>query len=140
MTHPNSIQIRKNRRKMMVSRFSLLTGIGLLIMDYYLTFMTPYWDFQILLSMLIIGCILIIMAFSGKIWRFGTIKSRKNGISRKGECMNCGACCRLPVRCLFLMRNRCLIHRNRPKQCKAYPSRPGQLISHECGYSFELDN
>jgi len=137
MTHPNSVQIRKNRSKLMISRISLITGIGLIVLDYYLTFLTPYWNFQILLSMFIIGCALIFMAFTGKLWRLGTSKSKKNGISRHGGCLNCGTCCRLPVRCIFLFKNRCMIHINRPKQCREYPSRPGQLVSFKCGYSFE---
>ena len=136
MTHPNSAQIRKNRRKLMLSRILLLTGIGLIVYDYYLTYLTPYWNFQILLSMFVSGCLLIVLAFAGKFWRLGTSRSKKNGITRQGQCLNCGACCRLPVRCVFLFRNKCLIHHNRPKQCKGFPAGPGQLVSEGCGYRF----
>ncbi|MCK5397682.1 MAG: YkgJ family cysteine cluster protein, partial [Thermoplasmata archaeon] len=137
MTHPNSAQIRKSRFRLLITRIFLLTGIGLIIYDYYLTFLTPYWNFKILLTMFITGCALIIIAFTGKFWRLGTSRSSKNGISRHGECVNCGACCRMPVRCVFLFRNKCMIHRNRPKQCREFPSKPVQLVSHSCGYWFE---
>ena len=137
MTHPNSAQIRKNRRKLALSRIFFFTGLGLIAYDYYLTFLTPYWNFDILLAMFITGCTLTFLAFAGKFWRLGKSRSKKNGKSRQGQCNNCGACCRLPVRCVFLFRDKCQIHHNRPKQCREFPAREGELVSYGCGYWFE---
>lgn len=128
-------QIKVNRLRSFISRSLLMIGLALIIYVYYLTFHTPFWDLDLLLGMFIVGCILVFMAFSGKMWRLGTARSKKN-FTRQGNCVNCGACCRLPVRCVFLFRDRCIIYRKRPKQCRAFPSRPGQIVSYDCGYSF----
>jgi len=56
---------------------------------------------------------------------------------RYGECNNCGACCKMPVRCVFLWNSQCSIHHNRPKQCRNFPARPKDMVSKKCGYWFE---
>mgnify|MGYP002395603775 CR=1 FL=1 len=134
MVHPNHAQIRRNRMRLWLSRSMLVAGVFMLVLDYYLTFLNPYWDFQVLLWMFIFGCSLIVLAFSGKFLRM----RRSTGIFvRKGQCIGCGACCRLPVRCIFLSGNRCRIYKNRPRQCRSFPSSPRDLVSHDCGYWFE---
>jgi len=105
--------------------------------DYYLTYLTPFWDFDLLLGMFIIGCSMVLAGFSGKIFRLGVSRNRKLQYTRIGKCNACGACCRLPVRCIFLFKNRCLIYNHRPGQCRTFPSRPDQVVSDKCGYSFE---
>ena len=136
MTHPNAIQIRKNRRKLLISRIFLITGLSLIAYDYYLTYLTPFWDFDLLLNMFIVGCVLVALPMLGKLWR-RIVSRRSKASTRQGECVNCGACCRIPVRCVFLFKKKCMIHHNRPKQCRTFPSEPGQLVSYKCGYFFK---
>ena len=131
------VQIRNNRMKVHVSRLFVITGLLIIAYDYYLTFLTPFWDFDLLLGMLILGCSMVFAGFSGKLWRIGSSRYRKPQYIRSGNCISCGTCCKLPVRCIFLMKNRCLIHYNRPVQCRGFPSRPSQVVSYECGYTFE---
>ena len=137
MTHPNAIQIRKNRLKLMLSRISFFSGLALIAYDYYLTYLTPYWDYDILLAMFIAGLTLTFLGFAGKLWRRYVSRYRKGTITRHGECVNCGKCCKIPVRCVFLYKNKCTIHHNRPKQCREYPVGPEQLVGADCGYWFE---
>ncbi|MDP3057104.1 MAG: hypothetical protein Q8N37_01100 [bacterium] len=63
--------------------------------------------------------------------------------NRRGECANCGACCQLPVKCLFLRfdgkgKSYCAIWKYRFLQCRKYPRTKQEWITPEkCGYSFE---
>jgi Fe-S-cluster containining protein len=58
---------------------------------------------------------------------------------RKGDCINCGACCKLPVRCIFLStKNTCIIYKIRPPNCRKYPRCSCEHVTHKsCGYYFE---
>ncbi len=63
--------------------------------------------------------------------------------NRKGKCVNCGACCRLPVDCPFLKPGPdgkifCSIYAFRPLNCRKYPRTESELITEDtCGYRFE---
>jgi hypothetical protein len=63
--------------------------------------------------------------------------------TRRGGCAGCGACCKLPSRCLFL-RDRtdgssyCTIYRVRPLNCRKYPrTRAEWLTARTCGFTFD---
>ncbi len=63
---------------------------------------------------------------------------------RNGECNNCGACCRLPFRCIFLKtapdkKEYCSIYKVRPPNCRKFPRtrEEHELVKSECGYTFE---
>jgi len=61
---------------------------------------------------------------------------------RKGQCINCGACCKLPVPCPFLKEEDgkcvCKIYQVRPLNCRKYPrSRSEHITTQTCGYRFE---
>jgi uncharacterized protein len=66
-------------------------------------------------------------------------------VSRKriGACKKCGACCRLPVACAFLRKNKsgslhCSIYAIRPLNCRKYPRIKNEWITEEgCGFSFD---
>ncbi|HFD81378.1 MAG TPA: hypothetical protein ENK05_13445 [Gammaproteobacteria bacterium] len=65
---------------------------------------------------------------------------------RRGNCNDCGECCRLPNRCPFLRTrsdgggSHCAIYRIRPLNCRKYPRTADELITPErCGYYFEAD-
>jgi hypothetical protein len=61
---------------------------------------------------------------------------------REGECKNCGACCSLPVRCLFLRNGKdgkafCSIYYFRPPNCRKYPRTNKEWITRDvCGFHF----
>ncbi len=63
--------------------------------------------------------------------------------NRKGQCLLCGACCRLPNVCLFLRTNGtgemyCSIYHVRPLNCRKYPrTQPEQITADTCGFRFE---
>jgi len=63
--------------------------------------------------------------------------------NRKGDCVNCGACCKLPNVCPFLRYNSdgkayCAIYIIRPLNCRKYPRTENEFITKEtCGYRFE---
>ena len=63
--------------------------------------------------------------------------------SRKGECINCGACCKLPNTCNFLKnqpdgKSYCSIYVIRPLNCRKYPRAESEFITADtCGYGFE---
>lgn len=63
--------------------------------------------------------------------------------NRKGKCVNCGACCKLPNKCLFLKFKKdgnsyCSIHRIRPLNCRKYPRTKSEWITkNNCGYKFK---
>ncbi|THB70615.1 MAG: hypothetical protein D6B25_19850 [Desulfobulbaceae bacterium] len=62
--------------------------------------------------------------------------------SRSGECQSCGACCILPVRCLFLIDTEdgkayCSIYAMRPLNCRKYPRTQKEWItSDNCSFQF----
>ncbi|PWQ93055.1 YkgJ family cysteine cluster protein [Leucothrix pacifica] len=63
--------------------------------------------------------------------------------NRTGSCSGCGACCKLPVRCVFLTTDndglfRCSIYKYRPPNCRKFPRTPSQLklVEGECTYTF----
>jgi uncharacterized protein len=62
--------------------------------------------------------------------------------TRKGKCINCGACCRLPNKCMFLKHRSngesyCAIHSIRPINCRKYPrAKHEQLTKRTCGFYF----
>ncbi|MHC4559381.1 MAG: hypothetical protein ACYTFW_16140 [Planctomycetota bacterium] len=62
---------------------------------------------------------------------------------RKGKCISCGACCKLPNICPFLKykpdgKSCCSIYPLRPLNCRKYPRTESEFITQEkCGYRFE---
>lgn len=62
---------------------------------------------------------------------------------RHGQCVNCGACCRLPNVCPFLKTNGngkgyCGIYRLRPLNCRKYPRTESEHITEStCGFRFD---
>ncbi len=62
---------------------------------------------------------------------------------RKGQCTNCGACCRLPNICPFLKykpdgKCYCSIYTIRPLNCRKYPRTESEFITADtCGHRFE---
>jgi uncharacterized protein len=62
---------------------------------------------------------------------------------RKGRCINCGECCKLPNICAFLKYHKngksyCSIHKMRPLNCRKYPRTTDEHVtSKKCGYRFE---
>ncbi len=133
----SAVQVRNNRMKAHVFKVFVYAGLLIIAYDFYLTYLTPFWDYDLLLLLFILGCALVFVGFSGKLWRRIVSRHQKIDYIKTGKCNSCGVCCHMPVRCLFLMKNRCLIHHNRPIQCRSFPSKPGQVVSHECGYYFE---
>ena len=93
----------------------------------------------------------------GKIRRFylghfrpGYVESK--AILRRGECLRCGACCRLLYTCPELEEladgtTRCRIHEKRPENCRIFPVDQADLNDREliskdrgersCGFYFE---
>ena len=73
---------------------------------------------------------------------------RRGHARRTGECVRCGACCRLLYRCQFLVTDRdgatsCRIHDRRPPNCRIFPVNEADLLDRDgvlphlpCGYSF----
>jgi hypothetical protein len=63
--------------------------------------------------------------------------------NRKGNCRQCGACCKLPNVCPFLHVDEhglctCKIYPLRPLNCRKYPRSKSELITAgTCGYSFD---
>jgi hypothetical protein len=63
--------------------------------------------------------------------------------SRKGSCIDCGECCKLPQRCPFLVEKNprstyCRIYKFRPLNCRKYPRTCKEHITKlTCGYRFE---
>lgn len=62
--------------------------------------------------------------------------------NRQGECANCGKCCHLPTRCVFLKdgddgKTYCSIYKIRPLNCRKYPRTESEFLTQDtCGYSF----
>ncbi|OHB62706.1 MAG: hypothetical protein A2Y77_16055 [Planctomycetes bacterium RBG_13_62_9] len=63
--------------------------------------------------------------------------------NRRGQCINCGACCKLPNVCPFLMtggdgKGYCGIYPLRPLNCRKYPRTESEHITKDtCGFRFE---
>ncbi|HHQ45312.1 MAG TPA: hypothetical protein ENN13_04140 [Candidatus Altiarchaeales archaeon] len=62
--------------------------------------------------------------------------------NRSGGCVGCGACCRLPKKCLFLREGEkgcyCMIYPIRPLNCRRYPRTESEWITKDtCGFKFE---
>jgi hypothetical protein len=66
---------------------------------------------------------------------------------RRGECVRCGACCKLMFRCPWLDESGalpvCVRHETRPMNCRVYPIDEADLADRDvimpdkkCGYSF----
>ena len=62
---------------------------------------------------------------------------------RRGQCVHCGACCKLPNVCLFLKTNDkgegyCGVYPIRPLNCRKYPRTEAEHITKDtCGFHFE---
>ena len=62
---------------------------------------------------------------------------------RRGQCIGCGACCKLPNVCTFLRfddngRSYCAAYRFRPLNCRKYPRTESEHITRDtCGFKFE---
>ncbi len=62
--------------------------------------------------------------------------------NRKGECKNCGECCKLLLKCPFLKYNKtgksyCRIFLIRPLGCRKYPRTESEWKTREtCGFKF----
>jgi hypothetical protein len=62
--------------------------------------------------------------------------------NRVGKCLNCGACCKLMIRCPFLAydkktsKARCRIYALRPPVCRKYPRVQAEQVFLPCGYRF----
>jgi hypothetical protein len=62
---------------------------------------------------------------------------------RRGRCVRCGACCKLPNICPFLKTNGdgkgyCVIYPIRPLSCRKYPRTESEHITKDtCGFRFE---
>ena len=62
---------------------------------------------------------------------------------RRGQCVHCGACCKLPNVCLFLKTNGkgegyCGMYPLRPLNCRKYPRTDSEHITKDtCGFRFE---
>ena len=62
---------------------------------------------------------------------------------RKGQCVRCGACCKLPNVCRFLAYDEqglavCKAYLVRPLNCRKYPRTKSELITEEtCGHTFD---
>ncbi len=63
--------------------------------------------------------------------------------NRKGHCIRCGECCKLPNVCKFLRydeegKSLCACYPFRPLNCRKYPRTESELITGDtCGYHFE---
>jgi Fe-S-cluster containining protein len=62
---------------------------------------------------------------------------------RRGKCIRCGACCKLPNVCPFFSVDDeglavCKAYLLRPLNCRKYPRTKSELITAEsCGYTFD---
>ena len=63
--------------------------------------------------------------------------------NRRGQCIHCGACCRLPNVCPFLKtdsdgKGYCGVYRFRPLNCRKYPRTDSEHITKDtCGFRFD---
>lgn len=78
----------------------------------------------------------LLNGFAKKIMRFFTAFLPVHE-SRAGACKRCGACCKLPVRCMFYSDSGCKIYGARPLQCRKFPrTEREQKVVSGCGYKF----
>lgn len=77
---------------------------------------------------------------NGLSWKFQRIYyayTNKNlEYGRMGNCIRCGKCCKLPFRCIFYFKNRCLIYKFRFKPCRVFPARRNEILK-GCGFWFK---
>ena len=63
--------------------------------------------------------------------------------NRGGQCIHCGACCRLPNVCPFLKggadgKEYCSIYLIRPFNCRKYPRTKSECVTEDtCGFTFD---
>lgn len=81
----------------------------------------------------------------GKLRRFWLTTFRKGYVEaqlarRQGECLQCGKCCKLMFRCIYLTRDQLCsrYHAGRPANCTSFPIDQRDLrdAGGSCGYSF----
>ena len=89
-----------------------------------------------------------VFLLGGVIRRFFTVHFRKDYVARqlqirRGDCRQCGTCCRLSIGCPMLTKEkRCLVYRSfRPKECRVFPIDQKDIddvaaCGGACGYSF----
>jgi Fe-S-cluster containining protein len=60
-------------------------------------------------------------------------------MGRIGRCKMCGACCRLPFKCLFLSKGGiCRIYAIRPPQCRKFPrTKADRKEVKDCGFHWD---
>ena len=69
----------------------------------------------------------------GKLRRFYLVRFRKSYVKkmhglRRGQCLRCGACCSITIKCPHLKDgNRCSIYEHRYEQCRLFPIDPRDL-------------
>ncbi|UCF15618.1 MAG: hypothetical protein JSW59_19650 [Phycisphaerales bacterium] len=62
--------------------------------------------------------------------------------NRRGQCINCGACCKLPNVCPFIKsgedgKEYCSIYPIRPHNCRKYPRTESESVTQDtCGFTF----
>ncbi len=63
--------------------------------------------------------------------------------NRRGQCVNCGACCKLPNACPFIKagadgKEFCSVYTIRPINCRKYPRTESESVTQDtCGFTFE---
>ncbi len=72
------------------------------------------------------------------------VKYVREGINaREGSCDQCGQCCKIIVRCPFLLEKdghtSCRVYKFRPLQCRAFPLHDDDLkdIDYKCTFRFK---
>ncbi len=90
---------------------------------------------------------------AGKVRRWFNHTTRPDHVDRRlrrrrGECVRCGACCKLLFKCPLLVERpdgstACRIHGNRPGNCRVFPMDENDLADRDrllpelpCGYYF----
>jgi len=60
--------------------------------------------------------------------------------ARSGNCSQCGKCCRMPNKCVFLNKeNKCSVYGMRPLNCRKYPRCSKEQVDNQgCTYSFRI--
>jgi len=62
--------------------------------------------------------------------------------NRKGNCADCGECCKLPNVCSFLKikkgKSQCSVYKFRPLNCRKYPrTKKEQITGGDCSFRFK---